>query len=572
MSTLSPSFEKNPDLDQWLAVRAEGRLSVFPGKAELGQGIKTALAMIAAEELDIDISRIDIEAVNTRTSPNESYTAGSMSMEHSGQAIRQAAAEARRIMIEAAAGQFNSSIDELQVVDGEIRQIQGKKRISYWELFGNKKFGVTVTGQAPLKSADQYQIVGKKVEALDIRKLVTGASRYLHDLELPGMVHGRVVRPPNYHAQLESSDLASVESMPGVLKVVIDGRFLAVIAQREEQAINAASRIEKSSVWKNTRELPSGDLLTLLTNNDRISRRVVDGIPNQEPVAAPETATGSVKSISARYFRPYQMHASMAPSASLAEYKNGLLSVFTHSQGVYPLRDAIADVLDMDTESVVVTHVPGAGCYGHNGADDAGLDAALLARALPDRPVLLKWQREDEHCWEPYGSAMVVDISADLDPTGKVLAWNHDSYSDTHMGRPSGLGKEKSRLLAAWHLQNPMPKPDPQPSMLYHAGIHRNADPIYRFPSQNITKHLVRDLPLRVSSLRSLGRLCECLCDRIVHGRTRRRDKDGSIDISTHTPGRFACQTGANHGGGIRNMAATINHRRLGPRARVRPL
>nr|HMN30662.1 molybdopterin-dependent oxidoreductase [Caldilineaceae bacterium] len=204
------------------------------------------------------------------------------------------------------------------------------------------------------------------------------------------------------------------------------------------------------------------------------------------------------------YFRPFHMHASLGPSAAIAQMVDGQLTIWTHSQGPYPLRASLAQVLDMADEEIRLIHVEGPGCYGHNGADDVALDAALLARSLPGRPVLLQWMREDEHAWEPYGSAMVVKTQASLDAAGTVVDWNHDVYSYTHSGRPRPL-VHSSNLLATWQWATPLTAPPPQPGRGYHGGVHRNADPLYTFPRRRIVKHLVLNSPLRTSSMRSLG-------------------------------------------------------------------
>jgi CO/xanthine dehydrogenase Mo-binding subunit len=217
------------------------------------------------------------------------------------------------------------------------------------------------------------------------------------------------------------------------------------------------------------------------------------------------------------------MHGSIGPSAAIALYDAQVLKVWTHSQGIFPLRLALADVLGLAEDKIHLVHVPGAGCYGHNGADDVALDAALAARAVPGRPIMLKWERADEHAWEPFGSAMQIELQASLDDTGRVIYWNHETFSDTHMSRPSAH-RENSRLLAAWHLQSPRPAPPVKPTPGFHTGIHRNADPIYDFADRRVVKHLVHDLPLRVSALRSLGAYAnvfaiESFMDELAHFR-----------------------------------------------------
>jgi len=502
--TLSSSFTKNPDLDSWLQIHADGWVTVFTGKVELGQKLKTAFAVIAAEELDVEFSRITIRTADTAVSPIEGYTAGSSSMEDSGTAIRQAAAEARRVLLELASEKLDEPVENLSVTDGEIGGGKTNQHVSYWELMGGKRFDREVTDAATPKNPDQYRLIGNPVPAEGFEALVSGSMGFIHDMDLPNMAHARVVRPPSYHAGLLDLDETAVRAMAGVIEVVRDGRFLAVVCEREEQAVWAAAKLAGLAVWDQSKGINAGDVFEQLKNNPRESFPLTDGIPQDAPVPPPAPPARAATTLSATYQRPYIMHGSIGPSAAVACFDNQALEVWTHSQGVFPLRLALAGVLSLPEDAIRVSHVPGAGCYGHNGADDVALDAALAARAVPGRPILLKWERADEHAWEPYGPAMQIELQGSLDDDGRVIYWSGDTYSDTHMGRPTDHG-EHSRLLASWHLEMPRTAPTTQPSMGFHAGIHRNSDPIYDFPDRRVIKHLVRDLPLRTSALRSLG-------------------------------------------------------------------
>ena len=254
--------------------------------------------------------------------------------------------------------------------------------------------------------------------------------------------------------------------------------------------------------------LDPADPYERLVANERVSLPVVEGVPRHAPVRAlADPPEGAVITRTARFEKPYRMHGSIGPSAALAVQQDGCLSVWTHSQGIYVLRASLAEALDLDVGSIRVTHVPGAGCYGHNGADDAAFEAALIARAIPDTPVLLKWSREDEHAWAPYGTAAVMDLSASLDEAGSVVAWSHETYSDTYAMRPRPGPNQAgaARLLASRYLAQSLAPMVPQPNMGRHVGIHRNLDPLYAFPEPRLVKHLVHDLPLRTSALRSLG-------------------------------------------------------------------
>jgi nicotinate dehydrogenase subunit B len=502
---LAGSLMHTPDLDSWVGINSDETVTIFTGKVELGQDIKTSVAMIGAEELDLSLDRIRVVTADTARSPNEGVTASSLSLETSGNAIRNAAAEARQIMVEAAGEKLDALQEQLIVQDGVITDPVTGRKVTYWELFGGKKFATKVMGTGFLKSPETYKIVGQSLYRSDLLDKVTGKASFVHDLALAEMVHGRVVRPPSYGARLVSYDEDTAGKIPGVLKVVRDGTFLAVIAEREEQAVMAQEALRNTAVWKTEDTLPSQEtLFDHMLNQPDQAFPVVDGTPADAPVPPIETPAEAVQTLKATFFRPYHMHAALGPSAAVAQLIDGKLTVWSHTQGAFPLRSALAQVLKMEKGDIHVIHRDGPGCYGHNGADDAALDAALLARAIPGRPVSLKWMRREENAWEPYGAAAIVKMEASLNKAGEVIDWNHDVHGYSHMGR-SRPSKESSGLLAAWHLAEPFKIPQPFPVLAYHAGIHRNADPIYAFSPRRIVKHFLSDSPLRVSSLRGLG-------------------------------------------------------------------
>ena len=505
----NPNLAKHPDLDDWLSIGGDGRVTVRNGKVDIGQRISTAIALLVADELDVDPARIDVVRAETGVSPDEGMTSGSNSMVESGNAVRLAAATARHHLLALAAGALDVEPATLEVADGQIRSRTTNRATSYWELAGGKPFGIPIDAEAELKPPSELRYSGRRMVARDMEEIVTGKPHFVHDMKLPGMVHARVVRPPHYHARLRDLD-AAVRARVAAdgIEVVRDGSFLAVAAADEYAAVRAVERIAAAARWDTGGGLEPQDVFERITANVRVSLPVVDGVPRNEPVPEAEPAPpDALTTLQARYERPYQMHGSIGPSAALALFEDGRLSVWTHSQGIYPLRASMAEALGMEPDSVRLVHVPGAGCYGHNGADDAAFDAALVARAMPGTPVLLKWSREDEHSWEPYGSCMAMELSASLDAAGKVVAWSHESYSDTYNMRPRpGPGKiGPARLLAARHREQALEPPVPQPAMARHVGIHRNLDPLYVFPRPRLVKHLVRGLPLRTSALRALG-------------------------------------------------------------------
>ena len=505
----NPSLLAAPALDDWLAFDVDGTVAVRSGKVDIGQRISTAVALLVADELDIDPGRVEMLRAETGLSPDEGFTSGSQSMAQTGNAVRLAAATARRHLLERAAAILEVDIATLEVDDGVIRSRAANRQTNWWALAAGRPFGIAIDPKAPLRPRGALRHVGRAARARGLEDIVRGRPHFLHDLQQPGMLHARLVRPPHYHARLAALDEAVLARLAedGV-EIVRDGSFLAVAAADEYMAVRAAARLAAAASWNSGDGLASGDIYEALHSNDRVSLPVIDGAPVEAPAPPLDAPPAeAVATLEARYERPYQMHGSLGPSAALARFGDDRLTVTTHSQGIYVLRAALAEALGMALEAVHVAHAPGAGCYGHNGADDAAFDAAIVARALPGRPVMLKWTREEEHCWEPYGSCASMDLRASLDGQGRIAAWSHETCSDTYSMRPRpGPGRMgAARLLSARFLAAPLDPPVMGPAMAPHMGIHRNLDPLYDLPGKRLVKHLVRDMPLRVSALRSLG-------------------------------------------------------------------
>jgi CO/xanthine dehydrogenase Mo-binding subunit len=501
--TLPPSLARTPRLDRWLRLDPDGSVAICTGKVEIGQGIKTALAMIAADELDVALYRVRVRTADTALTPNELITAGSLSVEDSGGAIRVACATARAKLLDAAAAVLGVPRDSLDVEDGTVTSSLTNQRTDYWSLPYDDLFSVEIQEPLPLKNPDSYRVVGRPAQRLDLPAKVLGHPAFVHDMSLPDMLHGRLVKPPLPGARLER--FPDDFQAPGLVAVVRDGSFVGVVAEREEQAVRAAERLSAQCTWQRAplSPLPS-QMAAHLRENVAASFPVIHGGPVAEPVPPAPEIRGTAKRLSATYTRPFQMHGSIGPSAALAQLESGRLTVYSHSQGVELLKIALADVLGMAEDSVRVVHAEGAGCYGHNGADDVALDAALLARAVTPRPVLTKWTRADEHGFEPYAPATVIEMTASLDDRGQILHWDHQAFGLTHMGRPRP-SPGHSNLQSAWWLSSPIPPVPREPLMFPEAGIHRNLQPIYDFPDQRLVKHFVADGPLRTSSTRSLG-------------------------------------------------------------------
>jgi nicotinate dehydrogenase subunit B len=494
-AALPGSLNANRRLDAWLRIDPSGTVTIFTGKIELGQGIGTALAQIAADELDVDVKRIEIVAGDTARTPNEGFTAGSLSVEHSGTAVRFACAEVRGILLAAAAAKLGAPAADLRVSDGAVTG-PGGASVSYGELAGLADLAREATAAVKPKPPSEHRWVGKSLVRRDIPAKFTGRPAYVQDLRLPGMLFGRVVRPPSPGARLVSVDEARVLRLPGVVAVVRDGNFLAVAAQREEQAVRARDALRQGAQWQETASLPpAGD--ALYEHMRRVPSRDETVIEKSSPAAAP------ARTLEAVYTRPYQCHASLGPSCAIAQWQTGTLTVWTHSQGVFPLRADLARVFGVDPTTIRCIHAEGAGCYGHNGADDVALDAALVARVTGGRPVKLQWMRDDEFAWEPYGSAMVMRLAGGLDAQGHIVNWVHEVWSYPHSTRPGP--RDGVSLLASWDLDKPFRPPFPADVPQPTGGAARNAVPLYDFPNVKVVKHYIPEMPLRTSALRTLG-------------------------------------------------------------------
>jgi nicotinate dehydrogenase subunit B len=499
-SALPISLRNNPRLDQWIRLHADGTIAVWTGKAELGQGILTALAQIAADELDVPFDSIRISSADTSRSPNEGYTYGSQSIEQSGAALRAVGAHARAIVCESAARLWSVEPSQVTTRDGFVLSIDGRK-LSYWDTVKDNPsaFQRDVSVAYPQKSARELKIVGKPILRIDLPAKLQGLASYLQDLRPPGMLHGRIVRPPHLAAKLVAVDTETVTRMDGVIAVVRDGDFLGVVAEREEQALRAQAALHAVCRW-------SGDAVVLpdvdhLAGALKALRSETTTVVDE---GSPDGAT-SLLSLEATYTRPYLSQGSIGPSCAVAVWDGTRMTVWSHTQGAYPLRHDLAIVLDLPQEDVDVVHVPSAGCYGQNGADDVALDAALLARAVPRRPVRVQWMRDEEFAWAPISPAMVMRARASLSSEGRVRSWEYDVWSNAHAMRPGQPGG--INLLAAQHLENPYhrspPLRIPQPA----GDGDRNAIPYYSFGHRVIRNHLILDEPVRNGSLRTLGAL-----------------------------------------------------------------
>jgi nicotinate dehydrogenase subunit B len=472
-------------VDNWLRIEPDGTVTVFSGKVELGTGVQTALTQIVAEELDVPFERITMVMGDTDRVPDEGITAGSTTLQIGGFALRHASAEARQALLEAASDQLDAMVDELSISDGVVSVTRDPVRsVSYAELMGGKRFNRKISLRTPTKPVDTYQVVGQAMRRLDLPRKLTGDAGYVHDVRLPGMLHARVVRPPDPGARLVS---VKAESVAGA-ELVRQGDFLAVAAEREYDAVRAAASLE--ATWEQVRRRPPmRDLYRHLRNQGTVDEVSFDQGDVDSALDAADTQ------VEASYSQPFQAHASIGPSCAVADVTPNGATIWSSTQGPYPLREALADLLDMPEEAVRVIYAEGSGSYGHNGADDAAADAALISKKL-GRPVRVQWSRSDEFRWEPYAPAMVMDLRAALDVEGHITAWVHDVWSPTHGNRPH-LGNQLLAGQLAYGLRPPAPQ--------WFGGGDRNAPVDYALSNQRVVAHWLRELPLRTSSMRTLG-------------------------------------------------------------------
>ncbi len=494
------SLAEHPLIADWIGVQG-GRLLVHTGKVDIGQRISTALIQIAHEELSVPFDQIDIAPVRTGHAPDVGITSGSNSIEHSGHALRRASATLRVRLITLAVARHGGAPADWRVDEGSLHLPGTNHRLAVIDLIGDLDPSTPVDPDAAPLAARHGSFA--KPAMRGIAEMVTGRFTFVHDLDQPGMLHARVIRPPHARARLVGIDQSVVERLGNTgLHLHRDGSFLALAGPQEWPVVNGALTLAAACNWDHGGGLPETDVLAALVAEGATRLPVIDGTPQHAPVPEPLAAPD----LAARYERSYQMHGALAPSAALARWGGQTLIIRSHSQGIYPLRASIADSLELNEAQVEITHVPGSGCYGHNGADDAAYEAALIAIAIPETPILLKWTREDEHGWEPYAPAMAVELAATLDGA-RITAFSAEAFSDTHRGRPRAgpdrAGPAKllaNRFRAAAILPNPA-----QPNMGRHAGMHRNLDPIYAVADKRLVKNLITGLPHRTSAMRTLG-------------------------------------------------------------------
>ncbi|HEY1610138.1 MAG TPA: molybdopterin cofactor-binding domain-containing protein [Paraburkholderia sp.] len=501
------------EIDSWLSVAQDGTVTLYSGVCEIGTGSHTAILQIMADELDVSLAQTRMVTPDTFRTPDQFVSSGSRSVEYHAVPVRQAAAEARHALLELAAAHLDAPLDALDVNDGTVSvKDSPERRVGYGELIGTRRFEREVSGTVKPKRPDQYRIVGKPQARIDIPRKVTGQFTFMQDVRIPGMLHGRMVRPPSHGASVLAIDASSIAHLPGVVQIVRCADSVGVVCEREEQAIGAARALKVS--WSDWAGLPAMAALPQALRDAPIDEA---GIPPTTPhgimVDEGDIATGfanAARTWSATYTTPYQLHGSIGPSCSIADVRADGASVWCGTQTPYGLREAVAKFLGMPAAQVRVIFVEASGCYGQNGADDVVIDALVLSRAV-GRPVRVQWMRDDEMGWETYKTARVTDVRGALDGEGRIVAWESSAWGYSGYSRPEyhepkhggDPGSLVTAQLAGWD------RPGVDEGF---RGIAVEAVPYYRTGSKKVifnylgpASHRQGSIRMRVGSMRGVG-------------------------------------------------------------------
>ena len=491
------------EVDSFLAIDADGIVTVYSGKVDLGTGVKTALTQIVADELDVSMSSVHIVQGDTLTTPDQGPTFGSVSIQIGGMQIRNAAALARVALLEAAARQLNTRPEELGIDNGVIASPTA--RVTFGQLIGGKTFNLRVDHTKPpqWKDAKAYKYVGTPVARLDIPDKVTGRFTYMHDVHLPDMLHGRVVRPPAIGAELLTVDEASIKDIPGIVKVVREGNFLGVVAQSEWGAIRAARDLK--ATWSEWAGLPEQAKLYEYVRASKVAKDEATGNVGN---TAEAMAKDGVKKVVATYDFAIHTHGSIGPSCAVAEFKDGKLTSWSASQMTHSLQKQLAKMLALPVENVRCIYVEGSGCYGRNGHEDAAADAAILAKAI-GKPVRVQWSRADEHGWDPKGPPTLIDMRAALEGT-KVVAWESEFFIPQQTPNMFLVPLVAATLSGL-----------PVDETIAPGNIFQNSNIPYKFANIKAVCHRLETTPLRPSWIRTPGRMQntyanECFVDELA--------------------------------------------------------
>jgi CO/xanthine dehydrogenase Mo-binding subunit len=490
-------------VDSFLSVGADGTVTVFTGKVDLGTGIRTALRQIAAEELDVRFDQIRLVEGDTAVTPDQGPTWGSLSIQVGGVQIRQAAATARKALVEMASKRLGAPVGDLEVRYGIVRiKADPTKSLAYGELIGDRRLDLKVDKSAPLKDPSAYTIVGKSVPRVDIPAKVTGEFTYMQDFRVPGMLHARVIHPPAIGAELRDVDESSVKDVKTLKRVVRIKNFLAVVAGTEWDAVRAAEKLRAN--WSSWAGLPEMAKIYDYVRATPIAK-------DEEPLKvgdAPTALAGAARKLAATYEFAIHTHGSIGPSCAVADVRDGTVTIWSASQAGHFLRKQVGELLGMPESAVRVIYLDGAGCYGRNGHEDAACDAALLSREL-GQPVRVQWMRHDEHGWDPKGPPTVVDVRGGLDAAGNVVAWQSEFWipKTEITAWPTTI----AATLAGF----------PHKPAINPGNVHQNAVPPYAFANAHVVAHRLESTPFRPSWIRTPGRMQntyanECFMDELA--------------------------------------------------------
>jgi nicotinate dehydrogenase subunit B len=492
------------EVDAFLAIDARGRVTVYSGKVDLGTGVRTALAQMAAEELDVPFGNVRIVEGDTALTPDQGTTWGSLTIQLGGVQIRNAAATARAALIEQAAKRLDAKPEELSVTNGVIRA--GNRRVSYGELIGGRMFEIKLDHTKPAKFKDpkEYTIVGKSIRRVDIPAKVSGRFPYINKLRVRGMLHGRVIRPPSVGAKLESVDEGSIKDVAGIVRLVREGNFLGVVAETEWGAVKAARQLKAS--WSKWEGLPEQAKLYEHVRATKVFRDETTGNVGN---TAEAMGKDGIKKFAATYDFPIHTHGSTGPSCAVAEFRDGKLTSWSASQATHTLRRQLAEMFALPVDNVRCIYLEGSGCYGRNGHEDAAADAAMLAKAV-GRPVRVQWSRADEHGWDPKGPPTLIDLRAAMDGSGTVTAWESEFFI------PQQTDKSFLVPLIPATLAGLPAKPDIAPG-----NIFQNSNIPYKFANVKAVCHRLETTPFRPSWIRTPGRMQntyanECFLDELA--------------------------------------------------------
>jgi CO/xanthine dehydrogenase Mo-binding subunit len=477
-------------VDSFLAIGEKGAVTVYSGKVDLGTGVRTALSQIAADELDVPLSSVTVVQGDTALTPDQGITWGSLTIQIGGVQIRNACAAARAALLELASARLGLKPEELKVQDGIIGG--GGKSVTYGELIGNKSFALELDHKNPpkTKASKDFKLVGTSVQRLDIPAKVTGTFTYMHDLHVPDMLHGRVVRPPAIGATLESVDEASVSGIQGIVQIVREGNFLGVVAENEWAAIKAAQQLK--ATWSSWEGLPErAKLFEHVRATNAVNEEVTGSAGNTSEAMAKEGA----KKLSATYDFAIHTHGSIGPSCAIAEFKDERLTSWSASQATHNLQKQLAKMFGLPLENVRCIYAEGSGCYGRNGHEDAAADAALLAKAV-GKPVRVQWSRADEHGWDPKGPPTLIDLRAAMDNANTVTAWESEFFI------PQQTPNNFLVPLVAATLSGL-----PVDGVIAPGNIHQDSNIPYKFANIKTVCHRLESTPFRPSWIRTPGRM-----------------------------------------------------------------